>query len=362
MFVDQACSLEGEPLSGLSVEKIVSKYVNEPRGKLAELVSLPENVQDFKWKTIRDHCSMVTGDDPQEETRFKLRCWDNLDTTPPESTLFVLIHGLGGSLDQFEPLMKLLNLHHKSAIALDLPGFGGSDTLSENVKYDMDHVANIVKKVIIQKVGNFKPKLNIVGHSMGNYINTHLVLALDPSYKVQNVIMCAPPAPHIPVLDKNNWKMQWVFRTMLRAPVLFDWYRSFFDRSYGLEGTGIKNFFYEEEGGSDKNVLLQYRKLCQFSTNIKNSSYIFFSYLIGWITPDWKAFSNVLSKQGSKLTIIYCENDKVVTEAGTKQLFDAFIDIPESDKTLIKVEKCGHNLFYNAPEKLCTIFEENFMF
>ncbi|KAL3235354.1 hypothetical protein RNJ44_00113 [Nakaseomyces bracarensis] len=368
MLEDEASSLDWEPVSGLSVDEVVSKYSGVPRGLLAEMVSRPSNVDDFKLKIIEEHCSHVGSDEPKDAAgslRYKLRCWDNLDETSG-TKVFVLIHGLGGSLEQFEPLIKLLHLNKLPVIAVDLPGFGGSEPLDDNIKYDMDHVADIIREIVTQKLvattalGEWS--LSLVGHSMGCYICTHLYLKLSEQFHVKQIVMCTPPAPYVPILDKANWKMQFVFRVLLRVPILFDWYRSFFDRSYGLEGSGIKNFFYEGKELETNRTLLQYWKLCQFSRNIENSSYIFFEYLVGWITPDWDSFSDALTKNGSKISVLYAENDKVVSEDGVKQLFDLFIDIADENKSLIKVEHCGHNLFYNDPKKLCKTFEENFMF
>ena len=56
-------------------------------------------------------------------------------------TVFVFVPGLAGNLEQFEPLLELVESDQKAFLTLDLPGFGHSSEWSD---YPMLKVVELI--------------------------------------------------------------------------------------------------------------------------------------------------------------------------------------------------------------------------
>lgn len=85
----------------------------------------------------------------------------------------VLIHGLGGSLVVWEPVMDLLAAE-RDVIAVDLPGFGGSDPLPEGTRHSAIAMGRAVT-AHLETLGVERPHL--AGNSLGAW--TALEMAAD---------------------------------------------------------------------------------------------------------------------------------------------------------------------------------------
>lgn len=89
-----------------------------------------------------------------------------------EETPLLFIHGLGGSLNDFEDLIPIASKSH-NVIAIDLPGFGGSISFKDN--YSINKYADILEEFIY--VSPYK-KIHLICHSMGGQICITLSLKL----------------------------------------------------------------------------------------------------------------------------------------------------------------------------------------
>lgn len=134
----------------------------------------------------------------------------NLDNELEQSPVLLFIHGLGGQMSQFEPLMGLLS-QCSEIYALDLPGFGNSKLHFNNNKsvsvisdadkqrisssiakmkwedFVTDNIVNIIYEFVMQNIPENK-KILIIGHSMG----THLSIKLSkksPNHEVEGLIL-----------------------------------------------------------------------------------------------------------------------------------------------------------------------------
>lgn len=80
----------------------------------------------------------------------------------------VLLHGMGGCWEWWLEVLPELGEHHR-VIAVDLPGFGGSEPLDNG--YDMDLVADIVAQ-LLDRLGI--ETATVGGHSMGGLVTIAL--------------------------------------------------------------------------------------------------------------------------------------------------------------------------------------------
>ena len=85
----------------------------------------------------------------------------------------VLIHGLGGSLVNWEPVMDLLAAE-RDVIAVDLPGFGGSDALPQGTRHSPVEMGRVLT-AHLESLGVERPHL--AGNSLGAW--TALEMAAD---------------------------------------------------------------------------------------------------------------------------------------------------------------------------------------
>ena len=97
---------------------------------------------------------------------------DNDNTEKQQCILF--IHGLGSSAERWLDIPEALSLYFHT-LAVDLPGFGGSDKPS-NMEYTIEAFSNIVAefmnniRIIEENRGNNYTRTTLVGHSLGGYI------------------------------------------------------------------------------------------------------------------------------------------------------------------------------------------------
>src|SRR5919109_895086 len=111
----------------------------------------------------------------QQKLELKIRYLesDNYSAANQQHVLF--IHGLGSSADRWLDIPDALSLYFHT-IAIDLPGFGGSDKPSD-MDYTIDAFSDIIRqfmdKIRITKEDrsdNKASKVTLVGHSLGGYI------------------------------------------------------------------------------------------------------------------------------------------------------------------------------------------------
>ncbi len=84
---------------------------------------------------------------------------ERMGTGPP----LALVHGLGGSLVVWEPVMELLAAQ-RDVIAVDLPGFGGSDPLPEGTPHSAVEMGRAIT-AHLRELGVERPHLG--GNSLG---------------------------------------------------------------------------------------------------------------------------------------------------------------------------------------------------
>lgn len=344
-----SCILEGQPLSKRSLRAIVESYKDGPQ--LMETIRQAQADQDFSTVFIKEHEGYAQLHGAHTSS---VRTCHNLRQSKGGGELFLFIHGLGGTLEQFEPVLRELDQRNKSFLAFDLPGFGKSDEWDQ---YPMLDVAKSIDRLINELTNNQKfEKLNIIGHSMGCYLAVHFYLIFHKSWCISRLVLLAPPKPNVDQLSKSKYLIQFGLRTGFKFPWMFDIYRTRFDQSKGLSSSGIKQFFYRDGDVTDK-----YRKLWQFHNNVQIKSRSIFGYFLGWEEIDWNVLNKVLSDQDSKIKLlILCgEKDTITPEKYSREIYDLLSDVPS--KEIITIPNCGHNLCFDSPEAVNQIFSDSIL-
>ncbi|CDK24946.1 unnamed protein product [Kuraishia capsulata CBS 1993] len=293
---------------------------------------------------------------------------EQLDTLP----VLVLIHGLGGQMSQFEPLMGLFS-QCADVVSLDLPGFGNSKFNTPNVNffklssYDKDQELEMRKQfkklkwddfkteniaTIIQEfLDQFFPKRTfiLVGHSMGTHISTKLLLKLKPE-TVEALVLLSPPSfvgskPFVSPLQKFFLSIFNFF------PVLFDFFR-IADRIGGIESKSVLSYIYS--GGENHSA---FKKLRQMRWNLDTDSETFLKYIRGFQRCDGLELVRACKRirvpptdDALSTVLIMCGEDDKVTPFKASQATYEYLKDSGINPTLRKISHCNHSLLLDKPE------------
>ena len=157
---------------------------------------------------------------------------DNVEKQQQQHLLF--IHGLGSSADRWLDIPEALSLYFHT-IAIDLPGFGGSDK-PPDMDYTIEAFSNIVRE-FMDKIGvtgdrsnNNKTSTTLVGHSLGGYIASRIAADdtgnfLDKLILVDSSGNLEKPTPLLDeyldaAMNPSKEKVRKVFEQMVANPLL----------------------------------------------------------------------------------------------------------------------------------------------
>ena len=170
---------------------------------------------------------------------------DNNEVEGRQHLLF--IHGLGSSADRWLDIPDALSLYFHT-LAIDLPGFGGSDKPSD-MNYTIEAFSDIVRqfmdkiRITEEDQGNNKPRtITLVGHSLGGYIASRIASAdnsnsLDKLVLVDSSGNLEKPTPLLDqyldaAMNPTKEKLRKVFEQMVANPLLISdvFVQGFIDR------------------------------------------------------------------------------------------------------------------------------------
>ncbi|KAI0481505.1 dual specificity phosphatase catalytic domain-containing protein [Xylaria cf. heliscus] len=165
---------------------------------------------------------------------------DELPKDPAPLPLLVFIHGLGGSVAQFHPLLTSLS-NSASCLAIDLPGCGRSQfSLTSWDAYTTENLTDLVETIISEYVEEGQGVV-LVAHSMGTAIaadiaNQKAARRLSPPLNVMGVIAICPLSGPPPEAAVRN------FRRLLWIPeFIFNLWRAW-DRRGGPNSASVRRF------------------------------------------------------------------------------------------------------------------------
>lgn len=333
-IVNEVCLLEGQPISKRSLAAIVGEYDDGP--KLCKTIKATGAEKDFSTRFIGEHSEFV------DVNGKKIRICHNRQNNSPVHKMYLFIHGLGGQLEQFEPLLRLVDAMGQRFLALDLPGFGKSEEWDE---YPMLKIVETVQK-ISSRFHN--EKIILIGHSMGCYLASHFYQAYHTIHSIDQIVLLSPPKKVLYELQGNM--VQWGIWAGYNFPWLFDFYRTWFDQSKGLTSSGIRGFF------SNKTITIDqtYRKLWQFHNNVQIKSKTIFGYLLGWEPIQWDKLNHIWNFTTTKLVFMCGDRDVITPIHAAQEIVES---LPECmEKILITIPDCGHHICFDTPNEICRQF------
>src|SRR5688572_17969169 len=157
----------------------------------------------------------------------------NDDVDKRQHLLF--IHGLGSSADRWLDIPDALSLYFHT-LAIDLPGFGGSDKPSD-MNYTIEAFSEMVRqfmdkiRITEEDRGNNRARtITLVGHSLGGYIASRIAAAdnsnfLDKLVLVDSSGNLEKPTPLLQqyldaAMNPSKEKVRKVFEQMVANPLL----------------------------------------------------------------------------------------------------------------------------------------------
>ncbi|BAO38363.1 putative peroxisomal lipase YBR204C [Kluyveromyces marxianus] len=306
------------PLSGIPTDKVVEKY-NGNNHKLNEQVL--SNAKDFHNEIVESHLDVV--EVPIKGKSVQIQTCHNIRSEVRNEKFVLMIHGLGGNLTHFEPLISRFSEDNTPFITLDLPGFGDSGNLD---RYDMNDVTSVICELVYKVCHQHQFKsVDIIGHSMGCILAAHVSKKIK--YKCAQLIFLGTPPMENKALQ--NPLVRLILKLLWFFPGIFDFYRVKFDQSKGLDSSGIRKFYYRSGN--------TYGKLYQFYRNIQIKSKTLVGYFLGWHDVQ-------LSELNADVPIHLIHGDK--DEVCTLEKLQKWTRLENS--TLDVIPDCSHNCLLDA--------------
>jgi len=244
----------------------------------------------------------------------------------------LFIHGLGSSADRWLDIPDALSLYFHT-LAIDLPGFGGSDKPSD-MNYTIEAFSDIVRQ-FMDKIriteddhGNNKARtITLVGHSLGGYIASRIAAAADNSNFLDKLVLVdssgnlEKPTPLLDqyldaAMNPTKEKVRKVFEQMVANPLL-------------ISDVLVQDFIDRINKPDSKYA---------FESSLRNSA----NTQIGIENL------NKIGEKGIPTLIIWGMHDKVIPTQHS-QIFREAI----KDSTVIIIPRTGHAPFTEKPALVC---------
>lgn len=167
---------------------------------------------------------------------------DKLPTEPTPLPLLVFVHGLGGSLAQFHPLLTSL-VNVAPCLGIDLPGCGLSQFSPQAWEaYSIEALAELLLVAITQHCDrSIGQEVVLVGHSLGCSLSALLASLSSPIHEkitfniIGQIAIC-------PKASNPTYEQVVNFRRLLSVPTpIFDLWRKW-DRRGGTESASVARF------------------------------------------------------------------------------------------------------------------------
>jgi 2-hydroxy-6-oxonona-2,4-dienedioate hydrolase len=171
----------------------------------------------------------------QQKHELKIRYLESDNDNAASQQHILFIHGLGSSADRWLDIPDALSLYFHT-IAIDLPGFGGSDKPSDmdyTIEAFSDTVTEFMSEIGIAGQGSGdNNRTSLVGHSLGGYIASKIVAAsADNSHFLDKLVLVdssgnlGKPTPLLEqyldaAMAPSKEKVRRVFEQMVANPLI----------------------------------------------------------------------------------------------------------------------------------------------
>jgi 2-hydroxy-6-oxonona-2,4-dienedioate hydrolase len=244
----------------------------------------------------------------------------------------LFIHGLGSSADRWLDIPDALSLYFHT-LAIDLPGFGGSDKPSDmdyTIEAFSDIVRQFMEKIRITEEDRGKNRarttITLVGHSLGGYIASRIAAAdnsnfLDKLVLVDSSGNLEKPTPLLDqyldaAMNPSKEKVRKVFEQMVANPLL-------------ISDVLVQGFIDRINKPNSKYA---------FESSLRNSA----NTQIGIKNL------NKIGEKGIPTLIIWGMHDKVIPTQHSHIFREAI-----KDSTVIIIPRTGHAPFTEKPALVC---------
>ncbi|ODQ64036.1 alpha/beta-hydrolase [Nadsonia fulvescens var. elongata DSM 6958] len=287
----------------------------------------------YSYSELESELLKVTGDSPlirkhatiKETLSLKHYKGHKLPSLP----LIMLVHGLGGQLNQFEHLIEFFS-HFAEVLSLDLPGHGQSDHGRDWKSYTTDRLVDTLETVLNANTEESR-EVVLIGHSYGTVLAAKLAIRLG--------IRCVGLITISPLVELSEKARKSQAMAGYTPTIVFDAFRVL-DRLGGLNSHSVSRQV--DSSASDKIRRRQLRWNLQANTlTVLNCIYS--------LTPvneqEWK-------KIECPVFIIVAENDSVIP-AKYGQILHSWLRPRSSDIKPATIRHCGHAVMIERPEILC---------
>ncbi|KAJ4304289.1 hypothetical protein N0V88_001902 [Collariella sp. IMI 366227] len=261
--------------SSLVLDRALSALITALTWAVWQLLRMASSQYDAKATDppLLERYSSIKSYTTSKATYPKLRVFyrrhqhaDNLPTSPAPIPLLVFIHGLGGSVAQFNSLLSSLS-PFASCLAVDLPGCGVSEFKPCNWDaYSTDALTELLEAVIQDHRDVAAGQgVVLIGHSMGSSLAALLANPRVPpktplSKHVLGLVGICPPAGEF-----TQDRVRWIRAALYIPECIFDLWRAW-DRRGGLESASVHRFVGANADLESKR--LQYLYNCQSKTPV----------------------------------------------------------------------------------------------
>lgn len=184
---------------------------------------------------------------------------DQMPVDPAPLPLLVFVHGLGGSVSQFDALLTRMS-NCASCLAVDLPGCGRSTFAPKDwAAYSFEALVELLE-VVIAQYRQPEQGVVLIGHSMGCSLSALLASRQSPKNgsvsdsAYTGLVGICPPAG----LDDRTRIA--IFKTLLWIPTpVFDMWRAW-DARGGPNSASVRRFVGSDADEESKNLQAKFNK------------------------------------------------------------------------------------------------------
>ncbi|KAK9464541.1 Alpha/Beta hydrolase protein [Lipomyces arxii] len=269
--------------------------------------------------------------------------------TPALLPAFVLVHGLGGQMQQFDDLVDFFS-YYGDVLAMDLPGSGQApmDLNLPAELYSTPSLVGLIKTVIDTSLGQDR-EVVLVGHSLGTAMTCLLAKLPDMTPRCKALVAICPPAPLAP----STLHAQKIAKYM--PAWAFDMFR-YSDRKDGLQSPSVRRMM-GTAVDTDAQTQLKIRRR-QLRWNLQVRTPVWLAMAAGVQLPSYADWASLKIP----VCVIGAQNDAVTPPDAAQAIADCIREARD-DNGVASVRStiipgAGHMCMVDRHETVCGIVND----